>query len=380
MTNKPPRPKITPALAAQPPVVPMCSEQAVLHALTMARSETHQQGDAALWQAFGRAMWRQFNAMAGAAERKANARAALAAQAQQTDDGDLLTIAYMSGAHDARAAQRAAQAQAEGNAAPCGWFEGPHGAFRANPAFKMDWPPQSLKWQVPVYLRTDTQPKGTPDDMVLVRRDLLGAACAAIRSKRDAPKTLAALREVTMVAGAVAPKSQEEIDKLIEQAWEQDKAVCADDPRFPDEAFQAGAMWAIGATVGWPDEAVQAPAPAQGSKVRADALDKLRAALGLPEADETIAMLNASVRIRRLTAEAAQAPAVVDGPQVRKQDVEMAAVLMDEAANLLETVGPETLEKLPGYRWPLADELGGAASIMRDYLGGEAKPPVQGQS
>lgn len=56
-----PQPKGTPA------AVPMCSEQAVLHALTMARSETHQQGDAALWQAFGRAMWRQFNAMLPAA-------------------------------------------------------------------------------------------------------------------------------------------------------------------------------------------------------------------------------------------------------------------------------------------------------------------------
>lgn len=54
-----------PAVSA-PAAVPMCSEQAVLHALTMARSETHQQGDAALWQAFGRAMWRQFNAMLGA--------------------------------------------------------------------------------------------------------------------------------------------------------------------------------------------------------------------------------------------------------------------------------------------------------------------------
>lgn len=54
------------AVPAAPAAVPMCSEQAVLHALTMARSETHQQGDAALWQAFGRAMWRQFNAMAAA--------------------------------------------------------------------------------------------------------------------------------------------------------------------------------------------------------------------------------------------------------------------------------------------------------------------------
>lgn len=53
--------------------VPMCSEQAVLHALTMARSETHQQGDAALWQAFGRAMWRQFNAMLPATQAPAPA-------------------------------------------------------------------------------------------------------------------------------------------------------------------------------------------------------------------------------------------------------------------------------------------------------------------
>lgn len=54
------------APAAAPAAVPMCSEQAVLHALTMARGETHQQGDAALCQAFGRAMWRQFNSMLGA--------------------------------------------------------------------------------------------------------------------------------------------------------------------------------------------------------------------------------------------------------------------------------------------------------------------------
>lgn len=64
------QPQAVATLPAQeaPAAVPMCSEQAVLHALTMARSETHQQGDAALWQAFGRAMWRQFNAMAAAAQ------------------------------------------------------------------------------------------------------------------------------------------------------------------------------------------------------------------------------------------------------------------------------------------------------------------------
>lgn len=64
-------------------------------------------------------------------------------------------------------------------------------------------------------------------------------------------------------------------------------------------------------------------------------------------------------------------------PPVRRQDVEMAAALMDEAAALLEAIEPETLEKLPGFRWPLADELGGAAGILRDALG-ESKPPVHG--
>ena len=44
--------------------VPMCSENAVLHALDMARTESRKQGDQALFLAFGRAMWRQFNAMA----------------------------------------------------------------------------------------------------------------------------------------------------------------------------------------------------------------------------------------------------------------------------------------------------------------------------
>ena len=35
---------------------------------------------------------------------------------------------------------------------PAGWFEGPHGAFRANPAYRIAWPPQSVKWHIPVYI------------------------------------------------------------------------------------------------------------------------------------------------------------------------------------------------------------------------------------
>lgn len=50
------------------------------------------------------------------------------------------------------------------------------------------------------------------------------------------------------------------------------------------------------------------------------------------------------------------------------RDLEMAASLMEEAASLLEAVGPEVLEKLPNFRWPLCDELSGAAGILRDRM------------
>ena len=34
---------------------------------------------------------------------------------------------------------------------PVGWFESPHGAFRANPLYKLEFPSQLLAWSVPVY-------------------------------------------------------------------------------------------------------------------------------------------------------------------------------------------------------------------------------------
>lgn len=34
---------------------------------------------------------------------------------------------------------------------PVGWFESPHGAFRANPQYKVEFPSQLLAWSVPVY-------------------------------------------------------------------------------------------------------------------------------------------------------------------------------------------------------------------------------------
>lgn len=38
-----------------------------------------------------------------------------------------------------------------GNMEPVGWLESPHGAFRANPLYKIQFPSQLLSWQVPVF-------------------------------------------------------------------------------------------------------------------------------------------------------------------------------------------------------------------------------------
>jgi hypothetical protein len=46
----------------------------------------------------------------------------------------------------------AAPAQpAEPMAWPAGWFESPHGAFRANPYVKLKFPSELLGWQIPLY-------------------------------------------------------------------------------------------------------------------------------------------------------------------------------------------------------------------------------------
>lgn len=48
--------------------------------------------------------------------------------------------------------------------------------------------------------------------------------------------------------------------------------------------------------------------------------------------------------------------------------LEMAARLLEEAGNLISCLPPDELEKIPTYRWPLADELGGAVGICHDTI------------
>ena len=55
----------------------------------------------------------------------------------------------------------------------------------------------------------------------------------------------------------------------------------------------------------------------------------------------------------------------------------MAVPLMDEAAAILEALSPDVLEKLPNWRWPLADELSGAAGILRDRLARPQWLPIE---
>lgn len=54
-------------------------------------------------------------------------------------------------------------------------------------------------------------------------------------------------------------------------------------------------------------------------------------------------------------------------PEIRRE-LEMSASLLEEASKVLESVPPDVLEKLADWRWPLTDELGGAAGILRDRM------------
>jgi hypothetical protein len=44
------------------------------------------------------------------------------------------------------------QPAAQPEAVPVGWFESPHGAFRANPDYQFKGPSSLLHWRVPLYL------------------------------------------------------------------------------------------------------------------------------------------------------------------------------------------------------------------------------------
>lgn len=57
-----------------------------------------------------------------------------------------------------------------------------------------------------------------------------------------------------------------------------------------------------------------------------------------------------------------------------KYSLGMAASLLQEAAAVLEALSPDVLEKLPNWRWPLTDELGGAALILLDHVKAQSKP------
>jgi hypothetical protein len=69
-------------------------------------------------------------------------------------------------AQDMRAYARAALAQPlvaeHATSEPVGWFESPHGAFRANPAYRFQWPSALLSWSVPVYLHPAASQPAAP--------------------------------------------------------------------------------------------------------------------------------------------------------------------------------------------------------------------------
>ena len=48
---------------------------------------------------------------------------------------------------------------------PVGWMESPHGAIRANPNYRLNFPSQLLHWQIPLYT-------ASPDIEALRREDV----------------------------------------------------------------------------------------------------------------------------------------------------------------------------------------------------------------
>ena len=59
---------------------------------------------------------------------------------------------------------------------PVGWLESPHGAFRANPLYRHDFPPQSVAWQIPVYA---TPPRAALTQVWRVGNKTSGVLCAS---------------------------------------------------------------------------------------------------------------------------------------------------------------------------------------------------------
>jgi hypothetical protein len=54
--------------------------------------------------------------------------------------------------------------QALGQGEPVAWLESPYGSIRMNPNMRMDFPPQSLKWRIPLY----PAPQPQRDDTALL--------------------------------------------------------------------------------------------------------------------------------------------------------------------------------------------------------------------
>ena len=85
------------------------------------------------------------------------------------------------------------------------------------------WQERALKAEKALAAQADAQPVAPIEDPVTVPRGLLGAACAAIDRKHDAPKTLAELRRYTVgdLSAAAAPPARQPLDmEAINAGWE----------------------------------------------------------------------------------------------------------------------------------------------------------------
>jgi hypothetical protein len=93
---------------------------------------------------------------------------------------------------DAGYTRRPRQLPEEDEQEPVGWLESPHGAFRANLLYKLEFPSQLLAWSVPLFAAPPQRKPLTEAQVVSALRD----ADYSIITKGDTAKAMNIARAI----------------------------------------------------------------------------------------------------------------------------------------------------------------------------------------
>ena len=111
-----------------------------------------------------------------------------------------------------------------GNLKPVGWFEPPHGAFRANPQCRIRFPSQLLSWQIPLYTHP---PKAEPEPVQEPVAWMVYTADGKSVCVTDHPADFVQWRSLPLYTSSPQrePLTDEEINDLFSETVKGDKSV-----------------------------------------------------------------------------------------------------------------------------------------------------------